>query len=152
MSIEEKFKNRAVLSEVLNPEKFKHLNLNGIDCIQETWESNDETWIWVTFCKNEVEGIADDSLIDLFLNFNPNLVFEWIDDEGEEFTYLLFNLIADNSEHQKIKKEGTKDTLEVMGPEDNLFAPNPQTKGTIKAEELLKPGKFYKESDDDERT
>jgi hypothetical protein len=123
MSIEEKFKNRVVLSEVFSSETFKHLNLNGIDCIQETWEKYDETWIWVTFCRNEVEGIAHDYLIKLFLNLNNNLVFEWIDDEGEDFTYLVFTLI-----------------------EEDAKLSQPQTEGTISIDELLKPGKFYQES------
>jgi hypothetical protein len=123
MSIEEKFKNRVVLSEVFSSETFKHLNLNGIDCIQETWEKYDEKWIWVTFCRNEVEGIAHDYLIKLFLNLNNNLVFEWIDDEGEDFTYLVFTLI-----------------------EEDTKLSQPQTEGTISIDELLKPGKFYQES------
>ena len=123
MSIEEKFKNRAILSEVLSSETFKHLNLNGIDCIQETWKSTDETWIWVTFCKNEVEGIAHDYLIELFLNLNNNLVFEWIDDENEVFTYLVFTLIEEDSKLSQ-----------------------PRTKGTFPLSDLAVPGKFYKES------
>jgi hypothetical protein len=96
---------------------------NGIDCIQETWEKYDEKWIWVTFCRNEVEGIAHDYLIKLFLNLNNNLVFEWIDDEGEDFTYLVFTLI-----------------------EEDTKLSQPQTEGTISIDELLKPGKFYQES------
>lgn len=44
---------------------------------------------------------------------------------------------------EKIKSD-VEETLGEMGSEEDLFAPNPQTKGTISIEKLLTPGRFYK--------
>ena len=46
----------------------------------------------------------------------------------------------------KIKSD-IEETLENMSPEEDLFAPTPQTKGTISIEKLLTPGRFYKGDD-----
>ena len=40
-----------------------------------------------------------------------------------------------------------EETFEDVNPEEDLFAPNPQTKGTISIEKLLTPGRFYKGDD-----
>jgi hypothetical protein len=40
-----------------------------------------------------------------------------------------------------------EETFEDVSPEEDLFAPNPQTKGTISIEKLLTPGRFYKGDD-----
>jgi len=47
---------------------------------------------------------------------------------------------------EKIKSD-IEETLENMSPEEDLFAPTPQTKGTISIEKLLTPGRFYKGDD-----
>ncbi len=47
---------------------------------------------------------------------------------------------------EKIKSD-IEETLENMSPEVDLFAPTPQTKGTISIEKLLTPGRFYKGDD-----
>ena len=47
---------------------------------------------------------------------------------------------------EKIKSH-VEETFEDVSPEEDLFAPTPQTKGTISIEKLLTPGRFYKGDD-----
>ena len=47
---------------------------------------------------------------------------------------------------EKIKSH-VEETFEDVSPEEDLFAPTPQTKGTISIEKLLTPGRFFKGDD-----
>jgi hypothetical protein len=44
-------------------------------------------------------------------------------------------------------KSGVEESFDESSPEEDLFAPTPQTKGTISIEKLLTPGRFYKGDD-----
>lgn len=158
MSIEEKFKNRLGLNEVLGLKNYTYHNFEGIDCLQEIWEKEGKVEsIWFTFCTDEVNDLTEEYLLDSCWNvINIEDVEEmWVDKNGEidtgymchkqgEFTYLMLHSWEYYSETLKITKEAGFDN------DLNYSLPvNPRTEGTIPIEELLKPGKFYRDTEED---
>jgi hypothetical protein len=164
MTIEEKFKNRLGWNEVLGLKYSTYHNLEGIDCLQEVWEKEGKVEsIWFTFCTDEVNDLTEYNLIDLV--FNPNIINiedleeMWWDEDGldtgsmwhkqEGFTYLMLHSWKYYSETLKITKEAGFDDDLSEGEKNSSLPVHPRTKGTIPLEELLKPGKFYRDTEED---
>ena len=164
MSIEEKFKNRLGWNEVLGLKYSSYHNLEGIDCLQEVWEKEGKVEsIWFTFCTDEVNDLTEFNLLDLVFNLNiiniEDVKEMWWDEDGldtgsmwhkqEGFTYLMLHSWEYYSETLKITKEAGFDDDLSEGEKNSLWQVHPQTEGTISIEELLKPGKFYRETEEE---
>lgn len=164
MTIEEKFKNRLGWNEVLGLKYSSYHNLEGIDCLQEVWEKEGKVEsIWFTFCTDEVNDLTEFNLLDLVFNLNiiniEDVKEMWWDEDGlntgsiwhkqEGFTYLMLHSYEYYYETLKITKEAGFDNNLSEGETNYSLPVHPQTEGTISIEELLKPGKFYRETDED---
>jgi hypothetical protein len=163
MSIEEKFKNRLGWNKVLGLKNYTYHNLEGIHCLQEIWENEGKVEsIWFTFCTDEVNDLTEEYLFNSCWNvINLEDVKEmWVDKNGEietgfichkqeGFTYLILHSWDYYPEILKITKEAGFDNDLSEGEKNYSLPINPQTEGTITMEELLKPGKFYRDTEKD---